>query len=135
VPLADKLVVITVVEMASTARSTYPLTPLGPETRADTVGLLAQCGGTLVGEIQGGVVCTWLAQDHGQLVLIVWPRSFRARFDPLEVLHGDGRVVARGGELVTLGGAHIVKDGVRESLRHHTAFSTWSASPVPPRAR
>jgi hypothetical protein len=63
-------------------------------------------GGRLIGELAGGAVRTWFESEGGR-VLVMWPRAFRARWDPLELLDATGRVVARGGELVTVQGGYL----------------------------
>ena len=72
----------------------------------DAIELLAQLGGTLVGEVVDAAVRTSIAQPDGGRVVVVWPRGFVARLDPLEVLDLEGRVVARAGEPVALSGAY-----------------------------
>jgi hypothetical protein len=61
----------------------------------------------LVGAIIDDCVCTWLAKTHGQLELMMWPRRYRARFDPLEVLDERAQVLARGGKILTVGGGFL----------------------------
>jgi hypothetical protein len=103
------------------ARRIFALEPLGPEVSPHAVGLAAQSGGQLVGAIVDGAVRTWLVDPNGQLVLIMWPRGFRARFDPLELLDEHGKVVARGGEVLTVGGGFL-KSGDPRSLGHQLVF-------------
>ncbi|MBV9001917.1 MAG: hypothetical protein JO304_22865 [Solirubrobacterales bacterium] len=91
------------------------------------IGTLAQGGGTLAGAIVDGSVRTWLTGTSGQVTLVMWPGNFRARFDPLEVINGDGEVVARGGELVTVAGGYL-KPGDPRSLGHERVFSAWQVS-------
>jgi hypothetical protein len=107
-------------------RVTRELVPRGPELGpGPRMGTLAQSGGWLVGAIVDGAVCTWLVQDGGQLVLMMWPRTFRARFDPLELLDVEGRVLARGGEEVTVAGGYL-KPGDPRVLGHTLAFAAWA---------
>lgn len=109
-------------------RPTFELIPRGPELApGPRMGALAQSGGRLVGAIVDGAVCNWLDQCGGQLVLIMWPREFRARFDPLELLDAEGRVLARGGDEVTIAGGYL-KSGDPRSLGHTVAFSAWDVS-------
>ena len=105
------------------ARRTFDLIPRGPEVRPDTIHPLAQAGGELVGALVEDAVCTWLVQEQGQLVLMMWPRAFRARFDPLELLDDRGQVVARGGEFVTVGGGFLVKEADPRRLGHKKVFA------------
>jgi len=113
-----------------TSRRTFVLTPRGPEVAANAATPLAQSGGELVGTIIDGAICTWLAQTDGQLVHMIWPRDFRARFDPLELLDEQGNVIAKGGEFVTVVGGFL-KPGDPRSLGHKLAFA---ARPVSARA-
>jgi hypothetical protein len=87
----------------------------------DAAHRLAQAGGSLVGAVIDGTVRTWLASSDGRLVLLMWPAGFAARFDPLEVLDADGRVVARGGELVFVGGGFLKAMDPR-GLGHEEVF-------------
>lgn len=112
----------------SEARRIFELRPRNPETSLRTIGLLARSGGTLVGAIVDGAVRTWLVDPHGQLQLLVLPSAFSARFDPFELLDERGEVVAKGGEFVTVGGAHLVKTGDPRRLGQRNAFSAWQLS-------
>lgn len=40
----------------------------------------------------------------GGRIGVLWPRGFRARFHPVELLNASGRVVARGGDRISTGG-------------------------------
>jgi hypothetical protein len=122
----------------SGARRTFDLHPRNPKRTGVTIGLLAQSGGTLVGAIVDGAVRTWLLDPGGQLQLLILPSGFSARFDPFELLDERGKVVARGGEFVTVGGAHLVKAEDSRRLGHENAFSAWVLSrgePTNPRRR
>lgn len=107
--------------------SIFKLEPIGPEVSPDAAGLLAQIGGQFVGAVVGPAVRTWLMQDNGQLVLMIWPRNFRARFDPLLLLDEHGDMVAEGGESITAGGAYL-KPGDTRSLGHELAFCAWGVA-------
>jgi hypothetical protein len=112
---------------AQTGSRILELTPRGPGVAPNAATPLAGNGGELVGAIVDGAICTWLKQADGQLVLMMWPRDFRARLDPLELLDEHGRVVAKGGEFVTVVGGFL-KPGDPRSLGHELAFA---ARPVP----
>jgi hypothetical protein len=112
---------------ARSARPTYELIPRGPDVPRDALHRLAGNGGELVGAIVDGAVCTWLAKTNGQLVLMMWPRTFRARFEPLELLDDQGHVVAKGGEFVTVVGGYLPQ-GEPRSLGHERVFAAWTVS-------
>lgn len=107
-------------------RPTFELVPRGAERPAGAIAPLAQSGGRLLGAVVGEGVCTWLEHD-GQLVLMVWPATWRARFGPLELLDDRGDVVARGGELVTVAGGYLKPGDVR-ALGYEEAFAAWKVS-------
>jgi hypothetical protein len=96
----------------SGARRTFELHPQNPTPAGRAIGLLARSGGTLVGAIVDGAVRTWLVDPNGQLQLLILPAGFAARFDPFELLNEHGDVVARGGDVVTVGGAHLVRPAI-----------------------
>ncbi len=112
----------------SGARRIFELHPRNPEPSGRAIGLLARSGGTLVGAIVDGAVRTWLVDPNGQLELLIVPSRFSARFDPFELLDERGEVVAKGGELVTVAGAYLVKAGDPPRLGHKHAFSAWQLS-------
>jgi hypothetical protein len=112
----------------SGARRIFDLDPRNPKPAGRAIGLLARSGGTLVGAIVDGAVRTWLVDQHGQLQLLILPAGFTARFDPFELLNERGDVVAKGGDVVTVGGAHLVKAGDPRRLGHEIVFSAWQLS-------
>lgn len=78
-----------------------PTSPWRPGDAARTAAL----EGFLTGGMGPcGNYCVWV-EYRGHVTPIVWPAGFRARLDPLELLDGQGRVVARGGDYLRLGGA------------------------------
>jgi hypothetical protein len=103
-------------------RRLFKLDPEGPPVSRNAAALLAGNGGVLVGAIVDDAVRTWVSSPTGELTLLIWPWWYRARFGPLEVLDDNGQVVARGGEHVSLGGAHLVKRPDPRSLGHEHAF-------------
>lgn len=109
------------------AEQTFKLIPRGADDPPDAPHRLAGCGGHLVGAIVEGGVCTWLAHPNGQLVLIMWPKAFRARFDPLELLDEQGQTVATGGEFITAVGGYLPERDTR-SMGHKRVFAAWKAS-------
>lgn len=113
--------------MTPRPEQTYELVPIGPDVSPQAATPLAKNGGTLVGAIVGGAVCTWLAQPNGELVLMSWPRTFCARFEPLELVDDEGRTIAKGGEFVTVVGGYL-KPGDPRSLGYELAFAGRPAS-------
>jgi hypothetical protein len=81
-----------------------------------------------VGAIVNGAVRTWLVDPNGQLELLILPAGFSARFDPFELLNEQGQVVAKGGNVVTVGGSYPVKEGDPRRLGHKHAFLAWGLS-------
>jgi hypothetical protein len=112
----------------SGARRIFKLHPQNPKPAGRAIGLGARSGGTLVGAIVDGAVRAWLMDPNGQLQLLILPAGFAARFDPFELLNEHGDVVARGGDVVTVGGAHLVKAGDPGRLGSEHAFSAWRLS-------
>jgi hypothetical protein len=110
-----------------TERPVFALEPHGAEPSPGMIRTLAQSGGILVGAIVNGRIRTWLADDDGQLTLVMWPGNFHARFDPLEVLDENDRTVAHGGRSVLVGGGYL-KTGDARSLGHQRVFCAWEAS-------
>jgi hypothetical protein len=58
--------------------------------------------------------------------LVVWPSGFTARLDDLHFDLPDerGDIAAKGGELITIGGGFLAKDGDPRTLGHETFFTT-----------
>jgi hypothetical protein len=98
----------------------FELTPPGLAS-ADGPRMAALCEGKLVGALANGKVRTWLEGEAHRRVLVAWPRTYRAHLHPLEVLDERGRVVARAGEFVRLGG------GFMHPGASGDAFVTWGA--------
>lgn len=123
-------------------RLLFALEPRGADPAPGMLGTLAQAGGTLVGAIVNGLMRTWLADQNGQLTLVMWPRNFNARIDPLEIVDGHDQTVAHGGRRVLLAGGYL-KTSDPSSLGHREVFCAWQASeaddladtPRPRRAR
>ncbi|HEY1775987.1 MAG TPA: hypothetical protein VGG41_07495 [Solirubrobacteraceae bacterium] len=115
-------------------RTLFELEPPGREVSPGIIGTLARGGGTLVGVIVNGMIRTWLADGEGQLTLVMWPRNFRARYDPLEIIDHHGQVIAHGGRVVLLTGGYLKTKDPR-SLGHRQVFSAWQASDANDRGR
>ena len=88
-------------------------------------GRLAQLEGVVEGGADTG--CVWI-RAASKKVRIVWPRGYAARFNPLEILDGSGRVVARGGDRVRLGGGFAPPKDSHCTLGDGEAF--WVQSEV-----
>ncbi len=63
--------------------------------------MLAELVGRLEGDPERG--CLWIVGD-GRPVSIAWGRSFEIRRDPLRLVGPEGQVIARPGDVLSLGG-------------------------------
>lgn len=92
--------------------------------------------GVLAGspKVAGG--CVWLdfrATRVTVRVPVLWPPGFRARLDPVELLAPGGRVVARGGDRLVLGGLQVSARGRRCMLgQRHAIVIVGGVSAVRP---
>ena len=66
-------------------------------------GGLALFTGPLHGQATAEGACAWLGDGSAGYL---WPEGYRLRLDPLELLAADGRVVAREGDTVWVGGVN-----------------------------
>lgn len=68
----------------------------------------ASLGALLVGRLQGDAVhrCAWIG-TRGEGVQVRWPRRYRIRFEPLRVEDARGRIVARWGDWIRMGGGIV----------------------------
>ena len=84
----------------------------------------------LEGVVQGSATadggCVWLQTDLGDRDPIAWPAGFSARFDPIRIYDGTGRVVARQGQHIRVGGGNESAVGLRCMFGHETAFFVQS---------
>jgi hypothetical protein len=60
--------------------------------------------GPLSAGMYRGRWCVWLGGRGSRREAVVWPAGFRARRHPLELVDSRGKVVARGGEHIKIGG-------------------------------
>jgi len=67
-----------------------------------------------------------LESDYGARVPIAWPAGFFARFDPVRIYDGSGRVVAQLGQRVRVGGGLEPAAGLRCMFGHQDAFFVQS---------
>ena len=100
---------------------TFPLSPRGADLTDGGAHPLARAEGRLAGELMAGVVRTWLEAADKRIVLM-WPRNFRARIAPLEILDEDGQVVATGDEWLAVGGGFL-RSSDRGSLGTEPVFA------------
>jgi hypothetical protein len=112
---------------------TFELTPCGKDVAAARAHPLAEASGRLAGELLDGAVQTWL-EDGGERIVLMWPRGFRARVTPLEVIDDHGRVVVRGGESLTVGGG-FVKPRDATSPARDRVFALWTVTGITRYAR
>lgn len=94
---------------SSVATDAAPITPDPGSlqiatTPPDAPGMDALGIGKLAGKSQDGIGCFWLISPSGLKTALVWPFGFTAGSDPLEVLGGDGQLIAEPGDQVELGG-------------------------------
>ena len=65
--------------------------------------LAALARGTLRGGYERGTFCIWLAA-RGRREAIIWPAGYHARLHPVELLDAQDVVVAKSGDLISVGG-------------------------------
>jgi hypothetical protein len=66
------------------------------------LSLDALARGTLRGGFDRGTFCVWLATTQGRSA-IIWPAGYHTRLYPLELLDARDAVVAKGGDLISVG--------------------------------
>jgi hypothetical protein len=93
--------------------------------------LTALAIGPLSAGMYRGRWCTWLGSRGSQREAVVWPAGFRARRHPLELVDSRGKVVARGGERIKIGGG-IGPAGHRPCMLGQK--NAWFAMSYPTRA-
>ena len=107
-----------------------------PTTRSpEGSGMRALFVGTFVGDEETG--CVWLlpeqqdAKDYDPVrVAVVWPAGFSARTNPLRLYDAKGRLVAREGEPLRLGGGLVPAAGFEGLGRCGLGESVWVTSDV-----
>jgi len=108
--------------------------PVSPAPRPGVAyaARLARSGGTLAGGPRpGGQYCVWLV-DRGMTLAVIWPRGYRARLNPLEIVNPAGTVIAREGDTLTVVGGLIDVDPSRPcSLGQSSAFAINVIEPQP----
>jgi hypothetical protein len=117
---------------AHAAQRSQPIHELLPRGVRSTDGpaWLALNEGTLEGALVNGKVRTWLRSDTGRRTLVAFPQTYRARLDPLELLDDHGRVVAHGGEFISVSGGTPTEPDPHERLgvRYKPYFVAWKVS-------
>jgi hypothetical protein len=94
-------------------------------------GYLARAEGRVRGSPSVGGDCVWLEGPEGIRFPVVWPAGFYARFDPLRIYDSGGHVVARGGDLIEVGGGQESFSNPRCMLgQAHRAFIIESSIKV-----
>jgi hypothetical protein len=78
--------------------------------------------------VDGG--CVWLESDQGDRDPIAWPAGYYARFDPLRIYDGTGRLEARQGQQIRVGGGLGRAVGFPCMFGHQTAFFIQSGVQV-----
>lgn len=69
-----------------------------------TLEMLAEFFGPFHATIRNGAACAWLGTS-GQVYL--WPAGYGVRFHPTELIDPQGHVVAREGQVVSIGGGSV----------------------------
>jgi len=117
--------------LPSDSRQLYTLLPLDTNP-ADTdprprPHRLARLSGVLVGfTAQEGAYVWAMSKRDGEITPLVWPRGYRARFQPLELLNEALTVVASGGRSVTVVGGFLPEGYGRRPLRAASMFAVHS---------
>lgn len=91
------------VKPSDTSTSSHLLPAPTSAWRPGEPALEALAAGTLEGGYKGNRYCVWLSVKSGQ-VPIVWPAGYHIRLHPLELLNSHARVVAEGGDRISVGG-------------------------------
>lgn len=90
------------------------------------LSLTALARGTLGGGYERGTFCVWLTAGPRRSP-IIWPAGYHARLHPLELLNSQDVVVAKGGDLISVGGGEApVKPGRTCMLGQKSAFYVMS---------
>jgi hypothetical protein len=95
--------------------------------RSGKPGLLARLTGVLKGAADSsGKYYVWV-ESAGIKTHVVWPAGFTALLDPLEIVDADGKVVAREGDVIEVGGgAGSAKHALPDELGGSPAFVVHS---------
>ena len=87
------------------ARHLYPLPSSG--WKPGDPGFLVGSIGMFRAALSKSGACAWLqnpgSNQSGQ-VAYLWPAGYGVRFNPTELINGEGRVVAHAGERISVGG-------------------------------
>lgn len=106
----------------SNAKRTVVDLPTSGSRYGEAPSRLAHIEGTLASSWQEGDGCVWLGTGEDEQEPLVWPRGFKARFRPLEILDDKGKVVAHEGDLISAAGGYAPAKGKRCMFGHSEAF-------------
>jgi hypothetical protein len=87
------------------ARHLYPLPSSG--WKPGDASFLVGSTGVLHAALSKSGACAWLqnpGSNQPRRLAFLWPAGYRVRFDPTELIDARGRVVARAGERISVGG-------------------------------
>jgi hypothetical protein len=73
---------------------------------------------------EGG--CVWLELPNRDSLPVVWPAGSHARFGPIRIYDGSGRVVATEGQLIEVGGGVLPVRDTRCALGRSEVFNIQS---------
>lgn len=103
-----------------------------PATGSSEAGPEALRTGVLRGdEALGAQGCLWVeVPGSEEPVSVLWPEGYQARFNPLELLNGDGQVIARGGDLIELTGGDATEVETSECRVSASLWAAWQVAVV-----
>ncbi len=104
-----------------------------PSSGSTDAGPEALATGVLRGDgALGAQGCVWVEMPGSEeRISVLWPKGYRARFDPLELLDGDGRVIARDGDLLELTGGAATQVGTGACRVSTVVWAAWQIDVVP----
>lgn len=79
-----------------------------------------------------GTGCVYLVSEGVPRIAALWPPGYQAAFDPLRILDADGKVVAREGVALEIGGGtvEVMQDRIPEHCRGSDTYegTYWISS-------
>lgn len=121
--------------IGSTPADAVPL-PVSGSSEAGPEALVA---GVLRGDgTLGAQGCMWVEESGSEEpISVLWPEGYQGRFDPIELLDGDGQIIAREGELIELAGGDATAVETSDCRVSTRLWAAWQVTAVtdsePPR--